>query len=150
MADWLGSISAVSVKVAKNGERCRPGTVYLAPDGCNVTVGEQGGELVVLVCPQQPEGVLTPSVNVLIHSVAKVVGQKAICGLLTGMGADGAEGLLAVRQKKGKTFAEAKESCVVYGMPSAAVNLNAASDVMHIDRVRSHLLSLAGCASHTH
>jgi two-component system chemotaxis response regulator CheB len=77
----------------------------------------------------------SPSVDVLFRSIAKHVGRNGIGMLLTGMGADGAEGLLDLRRAGGHTFAQDKDSCAVWGMPAAAVELNAAEQVLPLERL---------------
>jgi two-component system chemotaxis response regulator CheB len=147
LVDWLDAFSALHVKLAEDGEALRAGTVYLAPDGRNIGVARAHGEFRARVGPEQPERVLTPSVDQLFHSVADTVGAKAVCGLLTGMGSDGADGLAAVRRGHGYTFAESRESCVVFGMPAAAIERAAVRDVLHVGEVSAHLLSLVGQAN---
>lgn len=149
MVDWMHEKCALSLTISENGEEARAGHVYFAPDGTDVSVTRQGDRLCLAVSPVKPEGVLTPSVNTLFHSVVTAVAGRAICGLLTGMGTDGAEGLLKVHDQGGWTFAEAEESCVVYGMPQVAVQMGAARDVLPVNAISNHLLALAGPACTT-
>jgi two-component system, chemotaxis family, protein-glutamate methylesterase/glutaminase len=86
------------------------------------------------VCRQRP------SVDVLFKSVAECVGSRAVAALLTGMGRDGAEGLLAIRQAGGYTVAQNEETCVVYGMPAEAVKMGAACSVLPLDGIAEALL----------
>lgn len=147
LVDWLGAQCAIPMVLAADGEPCRKGYAYFAPDGTNIGVVPAGDGYRLSVSGVQRENVLTPSVDRLFTSVADAAGDKAICGLLTGMGRDGAEGLAAVRGRGGYTFAEAEESCVVYGMPAAAVANGAARAVVPLDHIGAHLMSLAGLAS---
>jgi two-component system chemotaxis response regulator CheB len=84
-----------------------------------------------------------PSVDVMFRSVARTAGRNAVGVLLTGMGADGAQGLLAMREAGAPTVAQDEASCVVFGMPKAAVDLGAADRVLHVDRIAEEILRLA-------
>jgi two-component system chemotaxis response regulator CheB len=81
-----------------------------------------------------------PSVDVLFHSVAQTAGRNAVGAILTGMGADGARGLLAMRESGAYTLAQDEASCVVYGMPKEAVKLNAADEVVPLDAMADAIL----------
>jgi len=89
-------------------------------------------------------GGLTPSVNVLFLSAVSAAGAGAICGLLTGMGSDGASGLLETSRGGGWIFTQSEESCVVYGMPHAAVEKGATNTILPLDVISSHLRALVG------
>lgn len=147
LVDWLGGQCAIRTALAVDGEPCRKGFAYFAPDGTNVGVARAIDGYRLSVSAVQRENVLTPSVDSLFASVADAAGSKAICGLLTGMGADGAMGLAKVRERNGYTFAESEESCVVYGMPAAAIANGSARAVVHLDHIGAHLMSLVGLAS---
>jgi two-component system chemotaxis response regulator CheB len=88
-----------------------------------------------------------PSVDVLFGSAAAAVGERGIGGLLTGMGQDGARGLLAMRQAGARTFAQAPETCVVPGMPGAAVAMGAAERVLILDRIAEAIMVWATAAA---
>ena len=149
MVDWMHEKCALTLKIADDGELARAGYVYFAPDGTDVSLIREGDSLCLAVSPVKPEGVLTPSVNALFHSVVTAAADRAICGLLTGMGVDGAEGLLKAHNRGGWTFAEAEESCVVYGMPQAAAQMGAVREVLPLSAISNHLLALAGSACTT-
>jgi two-component system chemotaxis response regulator CheB len=126
----------MQVVEAKDGDRVLQGHILIAPGGERHTeVRRVGGEYRIALV----EGPLTsghsPSVDVLFRSIAKHVGRNGIGLLLTGMGADGAEGLLELRRAGGRTFAQDKETCAVWGMPAAAVELNAAEQVLPLERL---------------
>lgn len=141
MADWLNGLCALTVKVGDDGEPCRPGTVYLAPDGANIAIRPGRDTPHLSIGPEQPLDVLTPSVDHLFQSVAETVGEGAMCGVLTGMGRDGAKGLAAVKEKGGRTFVESEKTCVVFGMPAAALDRGVADHVLRIDQVAEFLQS---------
>ncbi len=138
-AERLDKLSSLAVREAVDGEPLRPGSVLIAPGGKHLRVvrGREG------LAAQVSEGPLVnghaPSVDVLFGSIAEVVGPRVFAALLTGMGRDGAQGLLQIRSRGGMTVAQDEASCVVYGMPKAAVELNAAVTVWPIDRIGSRV-----------
>jgi chemotaxis response regulator CheB len=123
LADWLGLMCRLPVVVARAGERLRPGTVAVAPNGVNVMLDD---ELRVVTEPAPPRQYHVPAIDVAFVSVAQRLGPDAIGVLLTGMGRDGAVGLRAMHDRGASTFVQDPESCAVYGMPAAAVALHAA------------------------
>lgn len=121
LAERLAARSPMPVREAEDGELLRPGQVLIAPAGLHMKVRRRG-EGVRVVLDEEPRSALhRPSVDVLMTSVAHVYGARALGVVLTGMGSDGVEGLRAIRQAGGRTLAESEESCVIYGMPKAAV-----------------------------
>jgi two-component system chemotaxis response regulator CheB len=126
----------MQVVEAKDGDRVLQGHILVAPGGERHTeVRRFGGEYRISLVPGPPVSGHSPSVDVLFRSIAKHVGRNGIGMLLTGMGADGAEGLLDLRRAGGHTFAQDKDSCAVWGMPAAAVELNAAEQVLPLERL---------------
>lgn len=120
--DWLQGESALPLKVAKQDERIYPGEVYFAPDNHHMILLRRG----VLGLLQTPSvSFVRPSATVLFESVAKHYNNQAVGVVLTGMGDDGAVGLKAIRDAGGYTIAQDEATCVVYGMPKAAVALEA-------------------------
>ncbi len=145
-AKRLDSASAAHVTEAVDGDLLEPGRVYLAPGGDrHMTVVRSGGILRCRLNPGQPVSGHCPSVDVLFESVAAAVGKKAVGAILTGMGRDGAKGLLAMRQAGGRTFGQDEATCVVYGMPKAAFELGAVERQSPISRMGAQIL--AACAS---
>jgi two-component system chemotaxis response regulator CheB len=144
-ADWLAGRSPVPVAVV-DAEMAlpRPGRpgVWIAPPGRHLLVAS--GALRLTNGPERLS--CRPSVDVLFESVAEELGARAIGCLLTGMGRDGALGLLAMRQAGGATIAQDEASSVVYGMPRAACQLGAAERVLGLDRIGETLLALAAGA----
>jgi two-component system, chemotaxis family, protein-glutamate methylesterase/glutaminase len=138
--EWLGRTSKLPVGIATHGERMAPGLVYIAPDGLQMSVGTGGR---ILLTSDEPENGLRPSVACLFRSVANVYGQHAIGVLLTGMGKDGAEELMLMKQKGSITIAQDEESSVVYGMPGEAIRLGGASYVFAPSRIATALTTLA-------
>jgi two-component system chemotaxis response regulator CheB len=140
LADWLAAGSELDVRLAKNGEELQPGVVLIAPPGMHLVTPTRGK---VALRQGEPRDGHLPSATMLMESVARVYGGDAAGLLLTGMGADGAEGLFAMRRAGARTLAQSKESCVVFGMPGAAVQLGATETMVHGDRVGAALIRLA-------
>lgn len=140
-ADWLGGLSPFPVAFARDGERlpeagaCR---VVLAPPDRHLVV--RGGRLWLTETPERHS--CRPSVDELFGSVAREIGPRAAACLLTGMGRDGADGLLAVRQAGGATFAEDESTAVVFGMPREAIRIGAAEQVLRLEQIAPALAAL--------
>lgn len=128
-AKRLNSLSRVTVKEAEDGELIKPGTAYLAPGHSHLSLKRQAAGLACVLSDAPPVNRHRPSVDVLFLSAAKLLGSKALAILLTGMGKDGAQGMLAVRQAGGWTVAQDEESCVVWGMPREAILIGGAQEV---------------------
>jgi two-component system chemotaxis response regulator CheB len=134
-AQRLAKLSAVEVLEANGGERVLPGRVLIAPGGRHLVVRREGAYYVADVLDAPPVNRHRPSVDVLFRSVAKAAGRNAVGFLLTGMGDDGARGLLEMRQAGARTYAQDEASCVVFGMPKEAIALGAAESVVALERV---------------
>lgn len=136
----LNSVSEVTVAEAYDGAKLQTGHAWLAPGGMHMRVVRRGG---YLVC-QLEDGPLVsghkPSVDVLFDSLAQVVGDKAVGVILTGMGKDGAQGLLHMRQAGAHTIGQSQSSCVVYGMPRAAMELDAVVAEVPLQDIARHVL----------
>ena len=140
MADWLEKTTKFPVGIPQNGDVLMPGKAYLAPDGFQMGVHRDG---VIQLVNAPKENSLKPSVSFLFRSVAKEFGEKAVGVLLTGMGRDGADELLAIRKAGGITFAQDKESSVVHGMPGEAIVLGGACHIQPPLEIARLLVSLA-------
>ncbi len=134
-ADRLNNLCALSVKEAEEGDLARPGTVLVAPGDFHMVVhwGTQGYQVSLKKGPQVWHQ--RPAVDILFKTAAEAAGKYCIGALFTGMGRDGAEGLLAIKNKGAMTYAQDEASCVVYGMPKAAVELGAAQKVAPLDKM---------------
>jgi two-component system chemotaxis response regulator CheB len=126
LIEWMSRVSALPVEVAEHGQTPRPGCVYVAPGGVHLRLGADSR----LELDPEPVTIHRPSADQLFLSVAKRAGPAAIGVLLTGMGDDGAEGLLAIRQQGGCTLAQDEASSAVFGMPSAAQRLGAVTQML--------------------
>lgn len=144
MARWLGSLTLLDVRLVEDGESLQPGKVYLAPDDRHLLVTRCGRNLCARLSGDPPLHMFRPSATTFMESVARVCGDKAVGGLLSGMGADGAQGLLEMRRAGGYTFVQSPESCVVAGMPGSAISLDAVQDVVSLEHMAPHLLRLTG------
>jgi two-component system chemotaxis response regulator CheB len=126
LVDWLNTTTPLTIRVVHSGEHMLPGHVYLPPDDQHILVREQG---FVMLRPQAAGDRYCPGGDYLFSSVAKVYGPQAIGVILTGMGSDGSEGLRELHDRGALTLAQDEASCVVYGMPQAAVARGAVTRV---------------------
>lgn len=124
-ADRLNKISKVTVLEASQNQRVLPGHVYIAPGDHHLELARSGANYICHLHDGPPVSGHRPSVNVLFESAAKVAGKNTVGVILTGMGRDGAEGLLSMRQAGAVTIGQDEASCIVYGMPRAAFELGA-------------------------
>jgi two-component system chemotaxis response regulator CheB len=140
-AKRLDSMTQMRVVEAQDGDAVQAGTILIAPGGARhmKLIGHGKGYRITLV-EGEPVSYSRPSVDVLFHSVAKEAGRHAVAALLTGMGRDGAEGMLAMRKAGAQTYAQNEETCVVFGMPQAALHMNAASACLPLDDIPDRLL----------
>jgi two-component system chemotaxis response regulator CheB len=135
----LDELSALRVKEAQSGDALQAGRVLICPGSRHMKIKRLAmGDVVVLNEDERVNG-HRPSVDVLFHSVAQEFGPQAVAVLMTGMGDDGAEGLGAVKRAGGLTIAQNEESCVVYGMPKAAIERGYATRVVALDVLSSTL-----------
>ncbi|MCP3428407.1 protein-glutamate methylesterase/protein-glutamine glutaminase [Opacimonas viscosa] len=129
-AQRLNAMCKICVKEAQNHEILRANTAYIAPGDRHMTIQNSANGM----CIKLQDGPLVsghkPSVDVMFDSLAKTMGQHTVAAILTGMGKDGAKGLLHIKQAGGKTFAQDEESSVVFGMPREAIKLKAAQEVV--------------------
>ena len=131
-AEWLGTETALRVRLASHGDTPQPGTVLLAPDDYHILVNFRGQ---VELYKGMPYRGLRPSANYLFESLANVYEQRAMGIVLTGMGDDGAEGIEAIYKVGGLTVAQDEASCVVYGMPKEAVARGAVKRVLTLEQI---------------
>jgi two-component system chemotaxis response regulator CheB len=143
IAKTLDLASPAKVQLAEPDMPIKRGNIYLAPGGNrHLTVGGTGA-LYVRLRQGDPISGHIPSVDVLFNSIAEMVGARAVGILLTGMGSDGAQGLLAMARAGGHTIAQDEATCTVFGMPRAAIALGAANIVAPISRISHYALKKA-------
>jgi two-component system chemotaxis response regulator CheB len=138
-ADRLNGLCQVQVKEAEQGEPLKAGTVYIAPGGIHMTYGARGPKGCIELSAEPVSSLHRPSVDVLFLSVAELFRGQVLAGILTGMGADGAKGMDQLKRKGAHTLAESEESCVVYGMPRAAVERGCVDVVAPLGDIPGHL-----------
>jgi two-component system chemotaxis response regulator CheB len=141
-ADWLDGQSPIRVSMATDRQPLPPPgrpSVVIAPPDLHLVV--EGGYLRLLSTPERHS--CRPSVDVLFESLAREMGERVVACLLTGMGRDGADGLLALRRRGALTFAQDEQSSVVWGMPREAITLGAAQRVLALDEFAAHLVEAA-------
>ncbi|MBD2080975.1 chemotaxis-specific protein-glutamate methyltransferase CheB [Leptolyngbya sp. FACHB-17] len=138
-ADWLSQQTRLPVRIAMAGDRPERGTVLVAGTNDHLYLKS---DLTLDYTPYPIEYVYRPSVDVFFKSLAQHWNRQGTAILLTGMGRDGAQGLQALRQQNWQTIAQSQESCVVYGMPKAAVELNAAIEVLSPAAIAATLSTL--------
>lgn len=142
LARWLEKVTPLRVTVAASGQLLLPGVVHLSPGTAHLQVVRIGESLVAQLDEKPGNYRYQPSVDVLFESVAAACGRRAIGMVLTGMGDDGAAGLLAMRQVGARTFAQDKASSTVFGMPAAAVERGAVEHIVPLAGLPSAILKL--------
>lgn len=140
LAAWLSTSSKLKIRLARDGDALLPGEVLIAPPGKHMIIQSRGK---VALQVGEPRDGHIPSASLLMESAAKAYGRRAVGVLLTGMGSDGADGMLAIKNAGGRTLAQSEESCVVFGMPGAAIAKKAVDHIVHGDEVSAALLKLA-------
>jgi two-component system chemotaxis response regulator CheB len=143
----LKEMTSLDAREAQGGESVVPGTVLVAPGNKLMLLRRSGARYVVEVKDGPRVNRHRPSVDVMFRSVARTAGRNAVGVLLTGMGGDGAQGLLAMHEAGAPTLAQDEATCVVFGMPKVAIDLGAVDKVLPIDRIAPELLQAAAEAA---
>ncbi len=141
-AERVNGLSAMVVSEASDGDQILPGHAYIAPGDYHLTVERDGARFVCRLDQTPHVNRHRPSVDVMFRSVARNVGANAIGVILTGMGKDGAVGMLEMREAGAPTIAQDERSSVVWGMPGSAVEIGAADDVLPLDQITGRVLGL--------
>jgi len=139
LVDWLAKECKIKVKIGEDSEEIRPGVAYMAPDHFQMRVEESGK---ISLSNEPAQGGHRPSGDVLLESVARIYGKGSVAAILTGMGKDGAMGMKTIKQFYGKTIAQNEKSCVVFGMPKAAVEMNVIDKVLPLERIAEEIVSM--------
>jgi two-component system chemotaxis response regulator CheB len=139
-ADRLNSLSKIEVREAAHGDRVRRGLALIAPGNRHMVVTRSGAQYVVQIKDGPMVSRHRPSVDVLFRSVAKYTGKNALGIIMTGMGDDGAAGMLEMRDAGVTTLAQDEESCVVFGMPQEAIKRGAAQHVVSLKTIPEHIV----------
>ncbi|WP_322068341.1 protein-glutamate methylesterase/protein-glutamine glutaminase [Paraburkholderia bannensis] len=145
-AQRLNGLCRITVKEAEHGERVLPGHAYIAPGHAHLLLARSGANYIAHLSDDPPVNRHRPSVDVLFRSAAQHAGKNAIGVILTGMGRDGAAGLLEMRKAGAFTLAQDEASCIVFGMPREAIALGAADEIASLSdmsrRVMTRLASM--------
>ena len=136
----LDALCRIRVREAADGERVLPGHAYLAPGGLHLSVERSGANYLARVRDGDPVNRHRPSVEVLFASAARVAGPNALGVMLTGMGADGARAMRAMRDAGAFNLCQDEASCVVFGMPREAIAAGAADEVLPLEAIAPRLL----------
>lgn len=140
-AKRLDGVSQITVKEAESGDVFKPGVAYVAPGGRHIVLEQKMTHINVVVTDNPADELYKPSANVLISSVANAVGKRALGVILTGMGADGCEGVRDLKAKGGRAIAQSDSTCVVYGMPKAIVDENLADEIVDLDDLADSIVA---------
>jgi two-component system chemotaxis response regulator CheB len=134
-AQRLNEVSALNVVEAENGMPFQAGWAYVAPGGHHLVVRKEAGAVSVRLDDSPPRGTLRPAADVTMASAAAVYGAHTVGVLLTGMGSDGTEGFRDIRQAGGRTVAQNRETCLIYGMPRAVAEQGLADEILPLDEI---------------
>ena len=143
-AERLNSVCAMEVREAKDGDLVLPGLALVAPGNFHMLLARSGAQYTVRVKDGPRVHHQRPAVDILFSSVARAAGRNAVGAIFTGMGADGAKGLLQMREAGAHTIAQDEASCVVFGMPKEAIKLGAAAAVLPLNQIAGALQSAVG------
>jgi two-component system, chemotaxis family, protein-glutamate methylesterase/glutaminase len=138
-ANRLNDLCAVAVKEAEDREKVMPATIYIAPGNFHMQVESVGADRIIRIGTGPKVHSQRPAVDILFESAAENIGQNCMGILLTGMGKDGAKGLLRIKEAGGFTVAQDEESCIVFGMPKEAIALGAATEVLPLDKIAARI-----------
>jgi len=142
-AHRLNQILPFEVREAKDGDIVKPNQVLIAPGGKQMSLKKKGSQISVIVNDDAPMNRHKPSVDYLFKSVAQLQLPKVIAGVLTGMGADGAEQLKSLKHAGAKTFAQDEATSVVYGMPKEAYERGGAEAKVALESIAMHIVDLS-------
>lgn len=142
-ADRLNDMFEFTVKEAEDGDIVKKNQILIAPGGQQMKIFKSGSDLKVQINNDPPVNRHAPSVDYFFYSVAELNLKNVIGVILTGMGADGAKGLLSLKLKGAETIAQNEESCVVFGMPKEAIKAGAASEILPLNEVANRIIELS-------
>jgi two-component system chemotaxis response regulator CheB len=139
LVDWLNKECKIKVKIGEDAESIQPGVAYIAPDDHQMRVEDSGR---ITLSNEPAYGGHRPSGDILLESVARAYGKGSVAAILTGMGRDGAMGMKTIKQLDGKTIAQNEKSCVVFGMPKAAIEMNVIDKVLPLEGIAEEIVSM--------
>jgi len=138
-AERLNKLTPLLVSEAAVGDRLRPGSVLIAPGGFHMLIKRNRAGLTIDLVPRSPADTYVPSADRMMVSVAEACGSAVLGVVLTGMGRDGKEGVIAIKQRRGQSLAESEESAVVFGMPQEAIKTGAVDKVLPLARISGEI-----------
>ena len=139
-SERLNQLSKIEVKEAQDGDSVNPGRALIAPGNYHMLLRRSGAKYYVSVKSGPLVNRQRPSVDVLFQSISKYAGANAVGVIMTGMGSDGAKGLLEIRQAGARTIGQNEASCVVFGMPKEAANINAVEKLVPLNRIPHEII----------
>ncbi|MDD2510044.1 MAG: chemotaxis response regulator protein-glutamate methylesterase [Syntrophomonas sp.] len=146
LAERLDSLSEMKVKEAEQGEKVLPGCVYIAPGDYHLKTRSRlkgmENELYIELDQSKPRGGLRPAADIMLESIAEQFWSNIVCVIMTGMGHDGAAALPYIKEKKGKIIAEHQSTCIVYGMPKAAVETGLVDKIVPLSEISEEVLRM--------
>ena len=141
-ASRLNAHMPFAVREAQHGDYFVAGTVYIAPAGLHMRFKQEGGKVFISLTQTPSDTLHRPSIDIMFETAAKVIGRRALGVLLTGMGRDGAEGLLKLSQSGAFTIAQDEGSSIVYGMPKAAIEIGAAKEQVALPKMGERISTI--------
>ena len=138
--NWLNSESRITVRLAVDGDEWKAGEILVAPDDCHMILKKGRVRLV----KSAPVNCCRPSIDLFFNSLAEEEGARVMSILLSGMGKDGAQGLRLIRERGGLTIVQNEQSCAVFGMPKAAIELDAADEILPLSDIPAAIAKLFG------
>ncbi|MBU0676223.1 MAG: chemotaxis-specific protein-glutamate methyltransferase CheB [Proteobacteria bacterium] len=139
LSEWLAKISHVAVKVGEEGDTLLPGHVYISPPDRHMVVNY--GNRISFI-ERKARDIHHPSCDILLMSVGTVYGAKAIGVILTGMGMDGVQGMMKIKEMKGRTIAQDEKTSIVYGMPKVAIEAGCVDTILPLESIGKELLKM--------
>lgn len=143
LSERLNRLSEVKIKEAEDNDIIERGRVFICPGGMHMTINEKNKKHYIVLMDANEDDRYTPSVDIMMSSVAENYGRKAAGVILTGMGSDGKRGILEIKSKGGYTIAESEETAVVFGMPNEAINTGFVDDILPIHEISLKLVDIA-------
>lgn len=140
LAERLNSKSLIRVQEAKEGDIVTPGKALIAPSGLHIRLKKRTGALTVHLGEEPKESLHRPSIDIMMESVARVCGKRALGLLLTGMGNDGAMGMKAIKESGGITIAQDERTSVIFGMPKAAIEEGIVDEIAPLEKIPDALI----------
>ncbi|HSH35244.1 chemotaxis response regulator protein-glutamate methylesterase [Schnuerera sp.] len=144
LADRLNNLSKIKVREGENGDRLERGTCYIAPGDFHMEVVKKSSDYFIQLNKTPAVKGLRPSVDVLMESVAKIKGLKKLGVIMTGMGSDGTNGIVQIKESKGITIAQDKDSSIIFGMPKSAIDTKSIDMIVPLNKIAHEIMSIVG------